>query len=86
MINRKPTLEINQKVIRLGAVILLLAASYSATGLQMAQAQFDVNGVITDPQGSGGELPARQDPVARDAQRVSLDSQEVGDVGRGWAD
>ena len=81
MINRKPTLEINQKVIRLGAVILLLAASYSATGLQMAQAQFDVNGVITDPQGSGGAgySSSRIDPNSSVRQSDSFATGGGGD-------
>jgi hypothetical protein len=33
-----------------------------------------------DPQDGSRELLARQDPVARDAQRVPLDPQEVGEV------
>ena len=37
---------------------------------------------VDDPQDGGGELPPRQGPVPRDAQRVPLDPQEVGAVGR----
>ena len=35
-----------------------------------------------DPQDGSGELLARQGPVPRHAQRVPLDPQEVGEVGR----
>ncbi len=35
-----------------------------------------------DPQNRGGELLTRQGPVPRHAQRVTIDPQEVGEVGR----
>ncbi|PWU01017.1 MAG: hypothetical protein C5B53_03345 [Candidatus Melainabacteria bacterium] len=72
--------KINHPVTRLTAVLLAIAACYTVSSWQRVQAEpeFDVNGVVTDPQGSGGAgySSSRNDPNSAVRQSDSFRTGE----------